>query len=80
MKTETREEQLVNFAHNVSRLRKQYGLSKKEMVKLLEISVYSLNKIENGELPLNIGVKILFNVKKHFGINIKDQLEKKLMD
>ena len=39
------------FCHNIAFLRKSHGLSKKEMAKILGIGIWSLNKIERGELP-----------------------------
>lgn len=56
------------LSHNVAYLRKQHGLSKKEMAALLGIGIYSLNKIERGELPQRLCVDILFHIHKHFGV------------
>lgn len=49
-------------------LRKQTGLSKKEMAQILEISVSTLNKIEKGELPPRLSVEILFHIQERFKI------------
>ena len=66
--------ELETFAHNITWLRKHYGISKKRMSFLLGISVRSLNRIENGDVPLGLRVNIFFNVYKHFGILPNQQL------
>lgn len=67
-----------NFMHNVSYIRKHYGLSKKKMAELLDIGVGSLNKIENGEIPPRLSVEILFNIYDNFGIYPQDMLGRRL--
>ncbi len=59
-------DEINNFIKNVAYLRKKSGLSKKEMANVLNISIYTLNKIERGELPQKISVEIVFNLQKHF--------------
>lgn len=62
------------FLHNIIWLRKQYGLSKKEMAHKLGISVWMLNKIEKGELPPNLKIDVLFVIYKEFGVFMSDVL------
>ena len=64
--------------HNIVWLRKQYGLSKKEMAKKLEISVWMLNKIEKGELPVSLKIDILFCIYREFGVFMSDLLSAQL--
>ena len=71
-----REEQ--NFLHNIAWLRKQHGLSKKRMAELLGIGVGSLNKIENGEMPPCLGVRVFLRIYAYFGIRPKDLTEHRL--
>ena len=59
-------------------LRKHYNLSKKEMAKKLGISIWMLNKIEKGELPVGLRIDILFCVYKEFGIFMSDMLSVQL--
>ena len=66
------------FAHNIRWLRKKYGLSKKKMAELLGIGLWSLNRLERGEIPPRMTIDILFAVQKHFGISPSAQLEKRL--
>jgi len=42
---------IENFLYNIAWLRKNNGISKKNMAKILKISVPTLNKIENGIHP-----------------------------
>lgn len=66
------------FMHNIAYLRNHYGLSKKKMAEILEISVKTLNKIENGIFPRKLTVNVVINIKKHFNISPKIQFEKRL--
>ena len=66
------------FLHNIVWLRKHNGLSKKEMAKRLEIGLWSLNKIERGELPPRLHCDIIFAVHHEFGIPYADLLSIRL--
>ncbi len=57
------------FCRNILLLRKSHGLSKKEMSQILGISICSLNKIEQGELPPRLSVSVVFQLYKFFGIS-----------
>ena len=56
------------FCKNITMLRAYYGYSKKQMAKLLGISVGSLNKIELGKIPPRRKVDVVFAVCKQFHI------------
>ena len=66
------------FLHNIVWLRRHYNLSKKEMANRLEIGLWSMNKIEKGELPPRLRCDILFAAYRNFGIPYADLLEKRL--
>ena len=68
--------EINNFINNIAYLRKKYGLSKKEMADVLNISIYALNKIEKGELSKKLSVEIIFNLQKHFKISPEKQFKK----
>ena len=68
------------FLHNISWLRKHYGLSKKAMAKRLQIGLWTLNKIERGELPPRLCCDIVYTVYKNFGIRSSDLLSQRLGD
>ena len=70
--------QLLNFAHNVTVLRREKGLSKTAMARLLHTSVRTINRLEGGEFPGGLGVEILFYVYEHFSILPHVLLEKRL--
>ena len=67
------------FLYNLVWLRKHHSLSKKEMAKRLGIGLWSLNKIERGELPPRLCCDIIFAVHKNFGIPCADLLSKQLL-
>ena len=69
-------DEISNFTNNIAYLRKKNGLSKKEMAKALNISLYALNKIERGDIPKRISVDIIFNLQKHFKISPEKQFKK----
>ena len=60
------------LANNIMLLRQKYGLSKAETANILKISVSSLTKIEKGIIPPRLKVDILFYIRDHFGIPIKE--------
>lgn len=59
---------LQNFCRNIRALRIEHGLSQKEMARLLDISLYSLRRIEDGSIPKNATVDILYNAHSAFGV------------
>lgn len=61
-----------NLIHNLITLRKQYGLTKKAMAKLLGISPYSLSKLEGGTVPKQLSIEILFRAQACFEMPIRD--------
>ncbi len=63
---------ILNFCNNVKRLRKQSGLSRKEMAKKLGIGIKSLSMIEGGVLPKRLGAEIIFEIYNNFGINPRE--------
>mgnify|MGYP003305338862 CR=1 FL=1 len=67
-----------NLLYNIAWLRKYHGLSKKEMAKRLDIGLWSLNKIEKGELPPRLHCDIIFAVHRNFGTPCADLLDKRL--
>ncbi len=67
IKTKTAIE-LQNLAHNITYLRKQCSLSKKDMTQMLEISTGTLNMFEKGEVPPRISVDIVINTWKYFNV------------
>jgi len=56
------------FCFNVKKLRAAYGLSKKEMAKILHIGVASLTKMENGILPPRASYLIVIYICESFHV------------
>lgn len=70
-KDETEEKanrEMQYFFHNIRVLRKQHQLSKTKMAKILGISVSTLNKLENGEMPPRLNMSVFYRIHRHFGI------------
>ena len=74
-KMENRREVII-FLENIKRLREEKGYSKREMAKRLKIGLYSINKIESGELPPRLSIDVLDNIEKEFKIYPADMLKK----
>lgn len=72
-------DEIKNLANNIVRIRKEYGLSKKEMAKILGISIESLRKIEKGEIPLKMSVEVIFEIYDYFGITPKELFESRIV-
>ena len=70
---------IKQFLDNIVYLRKKSGLSKKEMTKILGISIGTLNKTEKGDIPPLLKAEIVFNVSDYFNISTED-LFRKLSD
>ena len=67
------DDSIKNFMQNITDLRKQNGLSKRQMAKLLGVSVRTITRLEKGELPPNLSIKTVFRIQTHFGVAAKDQ-------
>ncbi len=65
-------EEISIFCKNIKNLREKEKLSKKDMAKLLGISVHSLTMIENGTIPKRLSCRILIKIYDEFGILSKD--------
>ena len=70
--------ELENFVYNIKWLRRQYGLSRKQMADILEIGIWSMGKLEKGEMPLRLGINVFFAVQKYFDISPSAQLSRRL--
>ena len=67
-----------NLLYNVAWLRQHYGISKRKMAKLLNISIWNICCMEKGKLLQNIDVSVLFRIQDLFGIPPKDLLVRRL--
>lgn len=68
------------LSYNILWLRRHYGISKKKMASLLGIGLWSLNKIERGELPQRLSIEVLFTIRNQFGVLPSELFSQKLGD
>ena len=67
--------QLLNFAHNITVLRRQHGLSKTALAKQLHTTVRTITRLENQDVPRGMGVEVLFYAAERFGFHAYELLE-----
>ena len=63
-----------SFAHNFLLLRRENGLTQKQMAEKLKISVYAVQKIERGAVPKRLGAYVLVNIYHTFGVRSEKML------
>lgn len=56
------------FLKNLTYLRTQNNLTPKQMAKRLNVSVRSIKRMEQGELPLSVSAEVLVYIDREFGI------------
>ncbi|MBQ8766255.1 MAG: helix-turn-helix transcriptional regulator [Clostridia bacterium] len=61
-----------NFVKNIIWLRKHYEFPKERMAEILGINVEMLNRIENGEMPEELNMEIIFKISNFFSLNPKE--------
>ena len=71
----THSNEIQIFLTNIKNLRINNNLTKTQMANKLKISLYKLNKIENGILPPILTIEIIFTIYREFQINPKEQFE-----
>ncbi len=71
-----KQEELLNFCHNVKVVRQREALSKKKMAEIMGIGQHSLSLIENGVFPNRLGINAVTNFCFAFDINLKDAFTK----
>ena len=60
--------EVENLIYNLIYLRRQHGLSKKHMARILGIGIHSPNLIESGALPPRLGANIFYEIYSHFKV------------
>ncbi len=71
MKEKSRlEEEMKNISDNIINLRKNNNYTKTAFAKLMGVSLKTLNRIENGDVPSFITLRSLAKVQHKFGINV----------
>jgi len=69
---------MENFLYNIAWLRKNKGISKKDMAKILKISISTLNKIEEGICPPKLSANVILRIYLKFCIRPDEQFSKRL--
>ena len=72
------DEDIENLIQNIKFLKKKNMLSKRKMADILGISIYSLNIIEKGEIPVRLTVDAIFGLSDYFKIKPAELLSKRL--
>ena len=70
--------ELRSFMENLVWLRRQQGFSKVRMAKLLGIGTKTINRIESGEFPSGLSVKVILRASRVFHIAAKDLFDPNL--
>ena len=68
-----RDEEFKRFVENIRDLRIKNGLSKTQMAEKLDVSVYTIRKLENGIMPKRLSIEVVFKIEKEFGIKASKQ-------
>ena len=68
MESQTMQEYEI-FCRNVTWLRKRYGLSKKQMAKIMGIGIGGVTKLEQGSVPPRMRVDVIISIYRYFGIH-----------
>lgn len=72
------DDQLNNLIHNIITLRRQHGLSQRQMAEILHISPYLLRMLERGQVSSRLYVDMLFYLRDYFHISIRDMFGKRI--
>ncbi len=62
--------ELANFCRNVERLKDNYDLSDRQMMKIMHVSYGTLKSIKNGVVPNRISADVLFYLNNYFKVDI----------
>ena len=66
--SQTTEQAEKLFCWNVCKLRKEHGLTKKQMADIMGVGVRSVRMIERGELPPRLGCGALYALAEYFDL------------
>ena len=69
---------MKNLAHNLSWIRKTYGLSQHDMAKMLGIGKAGLHALEHETIPPRLTIDFLFRIKEQFDITPSVMFEQEL--
>ena len=76
---ENNKQQLKIFTENVKLLRQKASLNQSQMAELLNISIYSLRKLESGIIPERLSVEVAVRLMSVFKTNPFKPIEKQFL-
>lgn len=62
------------FCKNVSYLRQFNSLSRTAMARIMGLTVKTLDRIKEGDIPQRTNIKALYNLHRYFGLSPQDLL------
>lgn len=78
MKEDIKNNELQPLLKNIAWLRRKNGLSKEEMAIITELSIESIDTIENGSCPDEVEIDTVLKIHKYFGVDPMELLTKLL--
>ena len=60
------DKEMERFCKNIRSLRKFHKLNQKQMAEKLHIGIWSLKKIEKGQIPPQLRIDVLLYIYEHF--------------
>lgn len=70
--------EMDNLANNLAHLRKESGISKQELADIMGVGLWTVTKLERGELPPRMKVEALFRIQHRFGVSVHRLLGERL--
>lgn len=61
---------LKNFCCNIKKIKEDYKLNDRQIMRIMHISYKTLKSIKNGKVPERVSVEVLFYLNNYFNINI----------
>ncbi|MBQ5672542.1 MAG: helix-turn-helix transcriptional regulator [Oscillospiraceae bacterium] len=62
--------EMNRLANNLTYLRKENGISKQELADIMGVGLWTVTKLERGELPPRMKVEALFRIQHRFGVSV----------
>lgn len=70
--------EMNHLANNLTYLRKENGISKQELADIMGVGLWTVTKLERGELPPRMKVEALFRIQHRFGVSVHRLLGERL--
>ena len=70
--------EMNRLANNLTYLRKENGIAKQELADIMGVGLWTVTKLERGELPPRMKVEALFRIQHRFGVSVHRLLGERL--